>query len=444
MASKNYKIGWICALPTEMAAATCMLDAVHKKIPQPKHDSNVYTLGSIGSHNIVITCLPAGVVGQTSAGRVASQLKSTFSALRFVLMVGIGGGVPSRRHDIRLGDVVVSRPDADSGGVIQFDFGKTVSEGRFVRTGSLNRPPDILLNAVANLQAQHMLLGSQIQSILHQTAKRYHRRAAACKGLCSGCDQLFDWSYDHKGLDSDCFDCDRDRIIERTPRNPAGPLIHYGLIASGNQVMRYGGAREMLRKNLDVLCFEMEAAALMDNFHCLVIRGICDYADSHKNKEWQDYAALTAAAYAKEILNIIPAEDVLAPSDIVHDQAAQVGMEAQQLTDFALTALPSNPWDVLSLAACITQLIDFMSRIIVKAGQSWSDNMDMDHVGEKSLRDAFHLGNTIEYMSWTSTILRHKKLVVPEDNLSSAAVVIQLPHPLEQRAYRFPEFEQCR
>jgi nucleoside phosphorylase len=49
----------------------------------------------------------------------------------------------------------------------------------------------------------------------------------------------------------------------------------------------------------------MEAAGLMDNFPCLVIRGICDYADSHKNKQWQGYAAATAAAYAKELLSMI-------------------------------------------------------------------------------------------------------------------------------------------
>ena len=61
---------------------------------------------------------------------------------------------------------------------------------------------------------------------------------------------------------------------------------------------------------MGVLCVEMEAAGLMDDFPCLVIRGICDYADSHKNKRWQPYAAATAAAYAKELLSTIPAHVV--------------------------------------------------------------------------------------------------------------------------------------
>jgi nucleoside phosphorylase len=59
-----------------------------------------------------------------------------------------------------------------------------------------------------------------------------------------------------------------------------------------------------------VLCFEMEAAGLMNSFPCLVIRGICDYADSHKNKQWQPHAAGTAAAYAKEVLSVIPAAEI--------------------------------------------------------------------------------------------------------------------------------------
>jgi nucleoside phosphorylase len=83
-------------------------------------------------------------------------------------------------------------------------------------------------------------------------------------------------------------------------------MIHYGAIASGNKVMKNGKARDMIARELDVVCFEMEAAGLMDTMSCLVIRGICDYADSHKSKEWQRYAAATAAAYARELLGGLP------------------------------------------------------------------------------------------------------------------------------------------
>jgi nucleoside phosphorylase len=85
--------------------------------------------------------------------------------------------------------------------------------------------------------------------------------------------------------------------------------MHYGLIGSGNRVIKNSHVRDRLVKQ-DILCVEMEAAGVMDIFPCLVIRGICDYCDSHKNKRWQSYAALAAAAYAKELLSTIPVLEV--------------------------------------------------------------------------------------------------------------------------------------
>jgi len=88
-------------------------------------------------------------------------------------MVGIGGGVPSSGNDIRLGDVVVSKPAGTFGGVIQYDFGKTVQEGQFTQTGSLNRPPDVLLGAVAGLQAKHMMEGCEFSKYLSAMVEKY-------------------------------------------------------------------------------------------------------------------------------------------------------------------------------------------------------------------------------------------------------------------------------
>ena len=88
--------------------------------------------------------------------------------------------------------------------------------------------------------------------------------------------------------------------------------VHYGLIASGNQVIKDAAFRDEINKRLGgkVLCFEMEAAGLMNDFPCIVIRGICDYADSHKNKAWQEHAAAVAAAFAKEFLSVVPKQEV--------------------------------------------------------------------------------------------------------------------------------------
>jgi nucleoside phosphorylase len=316
-----YTVGWICALPIEMAVAVGMLDERHSGLPQDSRDHNTYTLGKIGPHHVVIACLPAGVPGVTSAARVAEQMRWSFTSLRFGLMVGIGGGVPSDKQDIRLGDVVVSKPINSSEGVIQYDFGKTVQEGRFQRTGSLNKPPAVLLTAVAKVEAQHMVEEPTWSSHLSEMAAKYPLLRATTISPGIQQDQLFEADYDHNVGEASCVNCRSDRLVAR-PRRDDGrpldgrPLVHHGLIASGNQVMRDGGTRERLRQELNVLCFEMEAAGLMDEFPCLVIRGICDYADSHKHKQWQPYAAATAAAYAKELLLIMAPGEVAKEAEI--------------------------------------------------------------------------------------------------------------------------------
>jgi nucleoside phosphorylase len=294
-----------------MAAAWGMLDEHHSPLPQESHDHNTYTFGRIGVHNVILACLPAGVTGTISAAKVATQMLSSFKWLRFGLMVGIGGGVPSEENDIRLGDVVVSQPTGAFGGVVQYDFGKTIQEGKFTRTGALNRPPGVLLTALASLQSKHIIHGHELSTYISEMIKRYPRMETqiACPGPQH--DSLYDGQYDHPNGDTTCSQCDASRLVVREPRPLEEPIIHYGLIASGDQDMRHGYTRDKLRREINVLCFEMEAAGLMDSFPCAVIRGICDYADSHKNKRWQPYAAVTAAAYAKELLYTIPKGQVL-------------------------------------------------------------------------------------------------------------------------------------
>ncbi len=300
----EYTVGWICALPVELTAAQMMLDEEHPDLPSNGDDTNTYCLGRIGEHNVVLVCLPAGIIGIASATSVATQIKASFPAIRLRLLVGIGGGVPTEQADIRLGDVVVSRPGNGHGGVIQYDFGKSTAHG-FEHTGFLNSPPPLLLGAVTKLQANqgrarnslspHLLKLSQIPQFARDRA---------------GSDVLFEADYDHVGRGT-CAPCAAARQIQRDERMDETPVVHYGTIASGNKVMRKGAIRDQISSRFGgVLCFEMEAAGLMINSPCLVIRGICDYADSHKNKRWQPYAAGAAAAYAKELLSVIPAADV--------------------------------------------------------------------------------------------------------------------------------------
>jgi len=295
--AEDFTVAWICALPVELTAAEAMLDDDYEDI----NDDPQYKLGRIGRHNVVIVCLPAGQIGSNSATEAAVELRYKFPAVKIGLMVGIGGGVPSAEADIRLGDVVVSQPQGPYGGVVQYDFGKIGSDGSSIRTGSLNAPPRSLLTAISRLQSNRNARRSHIPIHLSSLSDRseFHRRNA-------GPDILFPASYSHV-VGSTCDQCDKDMEIRRPPRESEEPVIHFGTIASGNKVVKDGHSRDRLSSELGgVLCFEMEAAGLMNSLPSLVIRGISDYADSHKNSKWQPFAAAAAAACAKEILSSVP------------------------------------------------------------------------------------------------------------------------------------------
>ena len=309
--SEDYTVGWICAIPVEYIAACELLDEEYGNDQIPKvdtrYDSNLYTFGRIHEHNVVIACLPQGRYGITSAAVVARDMRSSFPALRFGLLVGIAGGAPSQKHDIRLGDVVVSSPTPRHGGVLQYDFGKALEEKRFEETGHLGPPPEVLLIALSNIKMQHARRGHRIASKVANMLSKNKRLHKDFSRPDIASDELYGQSSPGEH-----------HLVVRENRDPGDddPVIHYGLIASANSLMKDRSIRNALVENYDVLCFEMEAAGLMNNFPCLVIRGICDYSDAHKNDSWQGYAAANAAAYAKELLEIIPGKDLLAMKSI--------------------------------------------------------------------------------------------------------------------------------
>lgn len=303
--NSEYAVGWIAALAHEGAAAVAMLDKKHPP-PQHKHvnDDNIYTLGSIngpnGEHNVVIASLPAGRYGTTSAATVAMKMLSSFPAIKFGLMVGIGSGIPADDNDIRLGDVVVSKPEGTFGGVRQYDCGKATARG-FEECGALNSPPRVLLNAMSKLQSKHEMTGSTIPSILEAMYKDYPLMVKPEQGpgyVHQGIDQdrLFHPGYEHITSKKDCSKCDSAQEVVRPERSDRDPFFHYGTIASGNQLVEDARKREVMSEKC--LCFETEAAGLMNDFPCPVIRGICYYSDTHRNDRWERYAAATAAAYA--------------------------------------------------------------------------------------------------------------------------------------------------
>lgn len=289
-----FTIGWICALSIELKAARDVLDEEYEPIEELRH----FILGRIGNHNVVVACMPAGRIGTGPAAAIASEMVLRFPLLRSGLVVGIAGGVPSSGADIRLGDVIISHPRDCHPGVVQYDFGKTGSGGEQSPTGCLNGPHAALLTAVSVMKSRNATLKVQAQILSNGKSEFIHRPSFP--------DDLYDASYNHLGGET-CSQCLKQKILNRIPRTTDDIIVHYGLVGSGNQVMKDGVTRDSLSKKFGgIVCFEMEAAGVMNILPCLVVRGICDYCDSHKNKAWQPFAAAAAASCARYILSFAP------------------------------------------------------------------------------------------------------------------------------------------
>ena len=304
-----YHIGWVCALGHELAASRAMLDDEHDPIEdQDPHDNNIYRLGRIGVHNVVMACLPSGNYGTDSASTVAKDMLRTFTSIKLAFLVGIGGGVPSATNDIRLGDVVVSTPSGSYNGVITYDIGKVLPGDVFERRGGLSKPPEALLIATSHLRSSHEMQDPKLFKYMSDIGEKFPKMRQTYARLGNDQDTFYENDCEHGQGSKPCSRCKIAGKVEREARLDSEgvqndrPVIHYGLIASGSKVIASAGERDRLRRDADILCFETEAAGLMDRFPCLVVRGISDYADSHKNDEWQRYAAAAAAAYAKELL----------------------------------------------------------------------------------------------------------------------------------------------
>lgn len=304
--SDEYTIGWICALPKEALPAVLLLDEEYERLPGQPNDNNSYHFGRIGAHNVVIATLPKGSCGQTSAAAVATNMVRSFRSIRFCLMVGIGAGIPGE-NDIRLGDIVVGTPQDDLGGVVQYDFGAEYADGSFKRKGHLNAPPGALLTALSTFQINDERGKSLIPYLVANVQKKKDEVRSRFRYPGTELDHLFPPEYSCQSKGNSCEDCDKSHIdIRRTEaRQSLDPVIHYGTIASGTKLVRNPTLRDQLMEEYGACCIKMEAAGIMNTFPSLVICGICNYADSHKNNIWQDYAALTAAACAKELLDYV-------------------------------------------------------------------------------------------------------------------------------------------
>ncbi|KAJ5781037.1 hypothetical protein N7457_006197 [Penicillium paradoxum] len=318
----DYTIAWVCALKLEMEAAQAMLDVIHEPLLTDADDTNTYVLGSIKGHNIVIGCLLSYYPSPGSTAVVIANMMRSFPEIRRGLTVGIGDGVPSK-VDLRLGDIVVGTS------VIQLELGKSVEEGDLQRTAILRIPGQALMTALSALRAKHELAPSQVPFILQEKFEGndpYSRPRLA--------DSLYEPDYCHTSS-GNCDTCDPSKLVSRPTRSPNDVRIHYGAIGSGDEYVRDGIIRDRLGQDLDIICFGVRTAGVMDTLPCLPILGICNYSDTHEDHEWKSYAAATAAAYARELLEILPvaqerAEIVCVPESYQPSPLAQ----RQRLPDY--------------------------------------------------------------------------------------------------------------
>lgn len=337
----EFKIAIFCALGIEYDAVSLLVDEFWDEKTlcfdgSAPGDANRYKLGRIGRANVVLVLLSN--MGKASAASSATSLTMSYRELQVIILTGICGGVPqsSTGQELLLGDVVVSK------GIIQYDLGRRFP-GHFAMKDSLedvlSRPKKNIRNMLAFLQTdleresveeRTALLLRQLQQKnpkyqypgadkdrLFEAGFRHKHRApllpeslCLCNDSAAACEESRTMSCQELGCpDNIQHLVSRERLkprryVEHDSRrgDAHSPSIFVGLFGSGDTVLKSGEDRDQMANKYDIMAFEMEAAGVWDTNPCIVVKGVCDYADSHKNKSWQAFASATAASAAKALI----------------------------------------------------------------------------------------------------------------------------------------------
>jgi nucleoside phosphorylase len=326
---KSFRVAVICALPREADAVNLLFDQFWDEVRDPygraEGDTNTYITGRIGDHHVVLAVLPN--MGTNSAAAATASLRSSYTDLKLAILVGICGGVPRvANFDVFLGDVVVSKT------IIQYDYGRQYPGHFAVKStveDSLGRANKDIRGLFAVFETELMRERLQAEASEHlkqlQKVARDKRRRANYRYPGTTEDRLYPSNRIHKHWtscdlctdDSGAFcetaskascaetDCGLADLVGREHHardDNFGPEIYIGRIGSGNTVMKSGEERDRIASKYNLITFEIEGAGAWDEVPCIIMKGICDYADSHKNKAWQDFAAATAVSVVKAVL----------------------------------------------------------------------------------------------------------------------------------------------
>ncbi|KAJ8128532.1 hypothetical protein O1611_g5103 [Lasiodiplodia mahajangana] len=297
-----YTVLWIAPLEIEARAALSMMDHVHNgRFPMSRGGDYSFWAGDMLKHNVVVATLPPDQeYGTGSAAALASQAKVFFPNLWFGLLVGVAAGLPNLSRnpprDIRLGDVLVALPEGESAGLVAYELGKTTDDGfQPLRLGRVLASTErIVMSAIGNIKLHNQ--NAQFFLQYYESVKNEGRDAAIFEDPGQDNDMLYETLEDGT-----------EKLVDRKLRNDSDRTrVWYGPIGSGDKLLKNARKRDELRDRYNIIGLEMEAAGTMNRIPVGVVRGVCDYGDTHKNKLWQPYAAAMAAAYAKAILNEIP------------------------------------------------------------------------------------------------------------------------------------------
>ncbi|KAK4936080.1 hypothetical protein LTR10_022982 [Elasticomyces elasticus] len=334
----DFKVALICALPLEAECLQQVFDNFWEddghKYGKAVGDSNVYTTGVIGEHNVVLAHMPG--MGTVSAAAVAGALRVSFPNTKLALVVGICGGIPygKNQEEIVLGDVIISQA------LVQYDFGRQYPGGFKRKTGvrdTLGRLSPEIQGNLAKLETSRykQRIRNNIATFLQDIQRKLP--GTNHPGLAN--DVLYNSSYVHRhyppticdecgkddeicevALKTECeqLGCESSMRLTRTKSTSSTkerPVAHFGIMGSGNTVMKSGQHRDRMAQADEIIGFEMEGAGVWDYLPSIVVKGVCDYADSHKRKGWQHYAAATAAACTKALLVEWSVEDTPTGSD---------------------------------------------------------------------------------------------------------------------------------
>jgi hypothetical protein len=298
---EDYTVAWIAPLEVEAQAAWHMLDHQHPgRFTTSRGDDYVYTAGDINGHNVVIATFPAGHdYGVGSAAALASQVKKSFRNLWFGLLVGVAAGLPdlSRKppRDIRLGDVLVGVGEGDNAGLVSYGLGKETSNGfELLRHGAQAKTETIVRSAIGKIKFETPMLGNNFLKYYESIKEKRHSNGTFADPGQER-DQLYQTVNEGNKLVVKLAERTLRPTLERTK-------VWYGPIGSGDKLMKNAKKRDELRDKFNLIGLEMEAAGTINTIPVGVIRGVCDYGDAQKNKEWQPYAAAMAAAYARAVL----------------------------------------------------------------------------------------------------------------------------------------------